>query len=171
MQKEQAILRGHADKINAIAVTADCQRMISASRDASVKVWDLNSGIELHTLRGHTRSVYRVIVTPDNRRAISVSGDGTFRVWDLEYGEELLTLHNDTDYVTALKMTPDGRRAASASVDSTLRVWDLERGVVIASFSADGPLEDCAIAPDGVHIVAGEQSGRMFFLRLEGLDS
>ncbi len=30
-------------------------------------------------------------------------------------------------------------------------------------------LTSCAIAPDGVTVVAGDESGRVYFLRLEGI--
>ena len=57
----------------------------------------------------------------------------------------------------------------SASDDNTLKVWDLESGTEIASFIGEGALRCCAVAPDGVTIVTGEVSGRLHFLRLEGL--
>ncbi len=66
-------------------------------------------------------------------------------------------------------MTPDGKWAISGSTDHTLKIWDLESRQVIASFIGDGAIQCCAIAPDGVTIVAGEASGRVHFLRLEGV--
>jgi WD40 repeat protein len=63
---------------------------------------------------------------------------------------------------------PDGRCAVSASDDYTVKVWNLERSSLIASFSGDSFMISCAIASDGLTIVAGEASGRVHFLRLEG---
>ena len=40
-----------------MAVTADGQRAVSASRDKTLKVWDLESGRALRTLEGHTDGV------------------------------------------------------------------------------------------------------------------
>jgi WD40 repeat protein len=57
----------------------------------------------------------------------------------------------------------------SSSWDKTLRVWDLESREVIARFTGEGALECCAVVPDGRTIVAGEMSGRVHFLRLEGV--
>jgi len=42
---------------------------------------------------------------------------------------------------------------------------------VIASFRGDSALKSCAIAPDGVTIVAAEASGQVHFLRLEVVSS
>ncbi|WP_343039317.1 hypothetical protein [Sodalinema gerasimenkoae] len=68
-----------------------------------------------------------------------------------------------------MAITPDGKQALSASRDTTLKLWDLATGEVVASFGSDGGLDCCAIAPDGVRVVAGDRSGRVYFLRLEGL--
>ena len=42
-----------------------------------------------------------------------------------------------------------------------------ESGEASASFIGDGALFCCAVASDGITIVAGEASGRLHFLRLE----
>ena len=71
--------------------------------------------------------------------------------------------------VNAVAITPDGQQVVSASEDNTLKVWELESGKEIASFTGESTLKCCAVAPDGVTIVAGEASGRVHFLRLEGV--
>ena len=63
-------------------------------------------------------------------------------------------------------MTADGKRAISGSDDNTVKVWNLETGEVIDSFTGDGSINCCAVAPDGVTIVAGDALGRVHFLRL-----
>ncbi|TVU52285.1 MAG: hypothetical protein EA414_18185, partial [Arthrospira sp. PLM2.Bin9] len=90
-------------------------------------------------------------------------------LWDLEQGRELATLSGHSSGVTAVAIAPDGKRAVSASRDNTLKLWDLATGEEIASFTAEAEFEACAVAPDGVTVVAGDESGRVHFLRLEGL--
>ena len=86
-------------------------------------------------------------------------------------GALLRTLEGHSDSVKAVAVTPDGLQAISGSRDNTLKVWNLATGKVIASFTGEYPLSCCAVAPDGVTIVAGEQSGRVHFLRLEGMEA
>jgi len=121
----------------------------------------------LHRLQGHTNGVTGVAVTPDGRRAVSASRDHTLRVWDLATGAVPDTLAGQTDWVDGVAVTPDGRRLVSASHHHSLRVWDLATGAVVAIFTADGYLLGCAVAPDGITIVAGDGLGRVHFLRLE----
>ena len=89
-------------------MTPDGARAISASSDHTLKVWDLESGQELHTLQGHTGSVVSVAVTPDGARAISASSDHTLKVWDLETGRCLATFVAD-GALYACAVSPDGR--------------------------------------------------------------
>ncbi len=79
------------------------------------------------------------------------------------------TLVGHSDAVTAVAIAPDGKTAISASDDKTLKVWDLLTGKEVASFSGEGAFNGCAFAPDGVTVVAGDASGRVHFLRLEGM--
>ncbi|MEG4305019.1 WD40 repeat domain-containing protein [Microcoleus sp. D3_18a_C4] len=124
----------------------------------------------LRTLNGHTSLVNAVAVTADGNRAISGSIDKTIKVWDLTTRKAEFPLKGHNDWVNALAVTADGKRAISSSHDNTLKVWDLTTGNVIASFTGESPIACCAIAPDGVTIVAGDRSGQVYFLRLEGME-
>ena len=166
--EEIQTLKGHSDPVDAVAVTPDGKYAISGSRDNTLRVWDLKSGMALRTMRGHTDSVRAVAVTPDGRSAISGSLDRTLKVWDIESEEELRTFEGHTSQIDAVAVTPDGKHAISASYDSTLKVQDIENGQILASFSGEDALIACAISPDGVTIVVGERSGRVYSLRLMG---
>ena len=125
----------------------------------------------LRTLNGHSHWVRAVAVTADGKRAISGSDDTTLKLWNLETGEQLFTLNGHSHSVNAVAVTADGKRAISGSDDNTLKLWNLETAEVIASFTGESPINCCAVARDGVTIVAGEASGRMHFLRLEGMEA
>jgi WD40 repeat protein len=68
------------------------------------------------------------------------------------------------------KITLDGKRAVSISDDNSLRIWNVWTGVETASFVGESEMRCCAVAPDGVTIVAGENSGRVHFLRFEDMN-
>ena len=104
---------------------------------------------------------------PDGKRMISGSFDKTIKVWCLSTGQELLSLSGHSDWVSSIVVTPDGKKVISASDDNTLKVWDLETRQVIANFTGESSLECCAVAENGVTIIAGEASGRVHFLKLE----
>ncbi len=160
-------LRGHTQGVNGVAVTPDGKRAVSASIDGTLKVWDLMALAVLNTLEGHANAVDDIAVTPDGKCAVSASRDRTLKVWGLATGAVQNTLEGHASGVNGVSVTPDGKRAVSASEDTTLKVWDLASGAVITTFTTDGPVRTCAVAPDGTTIVAGDEFGRVHFLRLE----
>lgn len=54
--------------------------------------------------------------------------------------------------------------------NKTVEYWlNINTNTEVASFSGDAEFNCCAISPDGVTVVAGDVSGRVHFLRLEGM--
>jgi WD40 repeat protein len=168
--KEQFTLKD-SNWVHTVAVTADNKWVISGSWDNIIRVWDLTTGKERFTFPGHNYLLKAVAVTADGKRVISGSNDKTLKVWDLITGDELFILKGHNDLVKAVAVTADGKRVISGSKDNTIKVWDLTTGNLIASFTAECPITCCTIAPDGVTIVAGDESGRVYFLRLEGVEA
>lgn len=132
------------------------------------KVWNLETGEELFTLKHHPHCgwVTSVAVTADGKRAISGSLDGTIKVWNLETGENLFTLTGHSGSVQSVAVTADGKRVISGYWNRTI-MWNLETREVIATFKSHAPFFSCAVAPDGVTIVAGDRCGMVHFLKLE----
>ena len=95
--RELRTLEGHTAVVNGVALSGDGRRAVSASKDNTLKVWDVESGRELRTLQGHSGSVYGVALSGDGRLAVSASDDKTLKVWDVESGRELRTLEGHTD--------------------------------------------------------------------------
>jgi len=136
-------------------VTADGRHVVSASRDNTLKVWDLELGQQVATLGSHGDSVKSCVVTPDGRRVVSASGDCSLKVWDLESGQQVATLQGHGSVVTSCAVTPDGRRVVSTSDDCTLRMWDLETGQQVAMLEGHGGgVNGCAVTPDGQFMVS-----------------
>jgi WD40 repeat protein len=148
-------LVGHSGSVTACVVTADGRRVVSASGDQTLKVWDLESGRALATLEGHTGMVLACAVTADARRVVSASADRTLKVWDLESGHALATLEGHAGWVTACAVTADGRRVVSASHDHTLQLWDLESGRALATLKRPaGMVWTCAVTADDQRVVS-----------------
>lgn len=74
-------IKAHTDQILALDFDLPFGTMVSASRDDTVKVWDLNAGRCIGSLDGHTASV-RALQVEDNI-LVTGSADATVRLWDL----------------------------------------------------------------------------------------
>ena len=92
-------------------------------------------------------------------------------MWEVSTGREIRTLSGHSSSVNAVAIAPDGKVAISGSRDNTLKVWEVATGRLLTTFTADHFLLCCAITPDGPTVVAGDASGRVYFLAIAGTAS
>ncbi|MGK3963275.1 TIR domain-containing protein [Sorangium sp. So ce118] len=152
---EERTLYGHSAWVTSCALSPDGQRIVSASSDRTLKVWDLATGRLLSNLEGHSAWVTACALSPDGQRIVSASSDRTLKVWDLATGRLLSTLEGHSAWVTTCALSPDGQRVVSASFDTTLKVWDLATGRLLSTLEGHSfGVTACAISPDGQSIVS-----------------
>ena len=77
--------------------------MVSGSRDATLRVWNIESGQCLHILVGHVAAVR--CVQYDGRLVVSGAYDCTVKVWDPETENCLHTLEGHTSRVYSLQVS------------------------------------------------------------------
>jgi WD40 repeat protein/pimeloyl-ACP methyl ester carboxylesterase len=146
-------LEGHSGQVNSVAVLPGGGRFISASYDATLKLWDLETGGVIQTLESHSYhndQATSVAVFPDGKRAISASSNGILKLWDLDMATKSQTSESHSDEVNAVTVLPDGKRAISASSDKTLKLWNLVTGEVIQTLEGhSGRVNSVAVLPDG----------------------
>jgi WD40 repeat protein len=82
--QERAVLEGHTDRVNAVAVAPDGSWLASGSSDHTVRIWDAATGRERAVLEGHTDKVNAVAVAPDGSWLATVSWDDrTVQIWQV----------------------------------------------------------------------------------------
>lgn len=70
---------GHSAALTAAAFSADGQRVVTASTDNSLRLWDAASGKELSAIHRHGEAVNAVAFGPGDKALLSASDDGTVR--------------------------------------------------------------------------------------------
>lgn len=123
------VLKGHTGRVMCLQFNENLSHpafpvLISGSYDRTVRVWNLETGAELHCLRGHTRAIR--CLQFDEAKLITGSMDSTIKVWDWRRGKCIRTLAGHTEGVVCLNF--DSNLLASGSVDSTVRVWNIRSG-------------------------------------------
>ena len=107
-------------------------------------------------------------VLADGRLA-SASADKTIKLWNLVSGTCEATLEGHADRVTALAVLADGR-LASGSGDKAIRIWEWrdQRWTGSVQFVVDAQIDALAMASHASVLAAGDQNGRIHFLKIEG---
>jgi WD40 repeat protein len=173
----------HADRVNAVAYAPDGLTVASASKDGTVKVWDLGNGREVCTYRGHldqpndstkgtnVLGVADVAFHPKGKVAASAAGNQV-HLWDPATGKSVKTVLNlgKTDKpVKAVAYSPDGKRLAVGADDGVLRVIDSESGKeVYASPSRNARIERVCYSPNGKLVALGDSAGQVAVYVPEG---
>jgi WD40 repeat protein len=123
--KERLVLAGHTHQITKLAFSPDSKRLASASRDGTVRLWDLASGKEIRRLETNGEA-WAVAFVADGMVVVSAGDKETcLRFWDAATGKELGRAEGHEGPIHCLAPSVDGKRLASGSRDATLLVWDV----------------------------------------------
>ena len=98
--------------------------------DLRVNIWDVSSGVCLHTLSSDHRTIPWVAFNGDLTWAVSVS-DSTVKIWDVSRGKCRLALEGLSRSFRsqwAVAFTHDSTRLAATSDDNTVKIWDTISG-------------------------------------------
>lgn len=162
-------LSGHSDVVSDLAFSTDSQRLVSASQDGRLILWNAITQEEIARMDGHTDWVMAVDFSPDGRRIVSASADNTLMLWSFN-GERLNRFFGHEAWVLDVSFSPDSQNVLSAPgnlfldpADTALRVWDINNGAQIARWvppqTALGSVTSIAISPDANLAVTGSISG------------
>jgi WD40 repeat protein/predicted Ser/Thr protein kinase len=116
-------LKGHGAGVTWVAFTPDGEKVLSASHDKTVRVWDWRKSKCERVLKGHTDSVRCLALLKSNLVA-SASWDGTVRIWDWRNGQCLSVLPASVGQLHAIAVSKDGQWLVAGG-DQGLCVWRL----------------------------------------------
>src|SRR5581483_3338498 len=132
--RQLLVLSGDTGAVNAVAFSPDGRRLVTASDEGSVKVWDLTpaGSRDWLTITAHKGGVESVIYTSDGRR-LATTGftDGRDKVWDARTGA-LVAVYRRPNTAGAGIIPASGRNRVSVgptSPDGTLTLGVTTDGV------------------------------------------
>ena len=147
-------LTGHGGPVRGIDVSPDGQRLLTASFDYSVGLWQAGSPV---WLEAHDAAVNAVRFI-DDRRAVSAGDDNDVRLWDLETGvPERLGGHKAK--VVSLALSPDRSLVASASWDGRIGLWSVTGGAARFLKGHRAGVNDVVFSADGARLYSASTDG------------
>jgi len=120
---------GHTDFVHNIVFSQDGKTLISGSKDATVKIWEVASGQEIRSLdNSEGWGVLSMALSLNGKLLASAYDDGTVRLWDVAGGREIRALRGNgyTDPVWSVAFSPDANIFASAWGDGSIRLWGVQ---------------------------------------------
>lgn len=158
---------GHEDSV--YCCQFDERKIISGSRDRTIRVWDIASGETTHVLRGHEGSI--LCLQYDDEILVTGSSDSTVIVWDLvgdptagrnKYEERMKLVGHG---MGVLDLCFDDRYIVSCSKDTKTHVWDRSTGKLHRVLQGHrGPVNAVQIHGDRVLTASGDSLMKMWDL-------
>ncbi|WP_088243513.1 eIF2A-related protein [Calothrix rhizosoleniae] len=170
--RERNIFIGHSDEVTSVAISPDGQRIISVSKDGTLRLWDLKGNPIGKPFRGDKGEVWSVAFSPDGQRIISGSLNGTLQLWDLKGNPIGKPFQGHKSRIWSVAFSPDSKLIVSANGGEQLRLWDFNGNPIGKPFCCHPQGHDfpfsVAFSPDGQRIVSGHLDGTVRLWDLKG---
>ncbi|MFM6138385.1 MAG: WD40 repeat domain-containing protein, partial [Sphaerospermopsis kisseleviana] len=158
------ILEYHSDWVSSLVITSDGQKLISASWDNTIRIFNLSTYNIINVLTNHTDDVECIAITPDGQEIISAGWDNTIKFWDINKGC-LIDSYDCSHRVVLVAVTPDGQHLISGENSQIVKIWDLENRKLIntiktCSVDNDHPFywHKCiTITPDSQRVIVARK--------------
>ncbi len=162
----------HNDSINDMEWSPDGTMIATASKDRTVKIWNVSDGSLAMTLTGHTASVSSLQWSPDSTQLVTVSVDRVAKIWDVGTGKEAFP-----QIVPAMlaAWSPDGTALATTNPDNTATIWALGSNAsaqkLFSLIGHTGVINRIAWSADGTRIAtaSNDQTARVWDTTQSGL--
>jgi len=161
------LLSGHRQPVQAVDIAPDGKRIVSASWDGTIKLWQANGKL-IKTLEAHQGEVMDVHFHPEGNQFVSASLDGTVRLWQAD-GTFVKTLSIQQQAPNGVRFTPTGQHLITAGRDGSVAIWNLD-GTLHNRFVAHTEgVNSLTVSPNGQFIAsASQQSSTVKVWRPDG---
>ncbi|TFY77049.1 hypothetical protein EWM64_g6963 [Hericium alpestre] len=159
-------LMGHRNVVNKVAFHPAYSLLASASEDATVKIWDWETGEFERTLKGHTKSVQDVDFDHKGNLLVTCASDMFIKIWDTtnEY-KNTKTFPGHDHTVSSVRFMPGDTQIVSASRDRTIRIFDIASTHLVRTITGHGEWVRCVTPSDDGRLLAScsnDQTARIW---------
>ncbi|WP_353532886.1 NB-ARC domain-containing protein [Cognatishimia sp. WU-CL00825] len=153
-------LVGHDDVVHTAIFSADGLRLLTASWDATVRIWNSITGAEVFEPLRHDGPVNAAVFNRAGSRVASASAAGSAWIWDASTGEAVVgpLCHNGA--ISTIRFNRDGDKVVTASSDGIAKIWDAITGKCLHdSLSHESHINCAEFNDDGSQVITASGDG------------
>ena len=182
--EERQRLYAHRDTIANLEFSPDGALLATASRDQSVKIWDIDKGVQVTSYVDLGDRIQDIEFSPDGEYLLIGLGeagnfpdgsdspaDSSAYLWDLRNRTQAQVFSGHINWVWAADISPDGSLFASGSgplfgpesvavLDASARVWDAETGEELMTLAGhEDTVDSVRFLADGGQLLSASWDG------------
>ncbi|MEP1034335.1 caspase family protein [Ekhidna sp.] len=155
-QKSELIIRqGHTSGINMVQYSPTGKYVYSASDDKSIKMWDVQTGIDVNTFNAHEAPVNSIHLSDDGTLLVSADRAGAVILWDAITGDIKTRIQAHAGSANTAKLSKDATRIITGGDDEKLKLWNTTGDSIKTIVGFTAPIMNLAISPNGDRVVTG----------------
>ena len=158
---DSPVLTEHKRPIEALAFNVDGTALVSASRDTTIRLWDVDTRNPHLMMEGHTEAIKALGFLEDGQTLANGSSDCTLRLWNTETQTQQLIPIKHQWSALDFAFSEDGKTVAIGSVGKSVRLWNVDTGDVTATFKTahKGNINAVTFSPDDKMLASGSRGG------------
>ena len=97
MKKDEAVLRGHTDRVYSVGFSSDSKRIVSGSKDGTIRIWDAVTGKQIGESFFVGEEVYFAMFSKDDNYILAKTSNlyhevffgDNWDIWDVSTGKQI----------------------------------------------------------------------------------
>jgi len=160
-------LVGHQKKVSAVHFHPTKEVIISASQDATARVWKCTDAANwkapyscAHVVRKHSAEVTDLSVHPLGDFFLTSSRDKSWALHDFSTGKCVRHVQEQESGYGCMKFHPDGLILAGGTENNTVQVWDIKDQVTVATLTGhEGEINALSFSENGYYLASASMDG------------
>lgn len=152
---------GHTGPVTSLATHPDGSLLASGSKDTSIMLWDLRSGINISSFvdssNGHTGTVHSLAWRHNGYHLASAGADGQLLIWDLraKSNTPLASIPAHSTLISSIKFTENDMCLLSAGYDGVINATATDSWAHITKFKSLDKIMDLVPINDNTFLTSG----------------
>lgn len=147
------VCSGHNGDVLSAQIHPDGQRIITIGSDATIRMWNANTGAELWKAEDPREGARSVAISPNGELVAVGMSDSTITVWKAATGELFRTLKGVRGSMSMVQWSPNGDSLIACGNETAAHLFRVSDGVYARRMQHTGRVSSARWSPDGAYVL------------------